>query len=111
SRGPRDRPRRPRRARLGAKPGSLLPSGGLALRGELALPALAARDPLVREHAAGERGGRVERVQRLAVVAHLRVLLGQQQSELIRLVALGGGTRARGGGAVAEHLGPELVRA
>jgi hypothetical protein len=81
------------------------------LRRELALPALAARDPLVGQHPARERGGGVERVQRLVVVADLRVFLGEQQGELVRLVAVGGGARSGGGGAVAERFGAEGDRA
>ena len=59
-------------------------------------------DPLVGQHAAGERGGGVERVQRLAVVAELRVLArraaARARSASSRSAAgarAGGGARGR----------------
>ena len=83
----------------------------LALGRQLALPALAALDPLAGQHAAGERRGRVERVQRLAVVPDLRVLLGEQQREPVGLVAVGGRGGAGRGRAVLQRLRAEVDRA
>ena len=51
-------------------------------------PALAPLGPFGREHAAGQRRRGVERMHGLRVVAHGRLLVGEQQRQLARVVAV-----------------------